>query len=131
MIIYIIRKSPKCRKYISHIYLAIPLGSANIYTSMVVITQDKIFSISLQKEDGKKGKKKDKINVKMRRTLHNFAIDFFAFVPYRLFPFSFILVCNLSFDSLRTTARDHRQNFCFLSVLRGRPECVERESYFR
>lgn len=65
----------------------------------------------------------------MRGILHNSAIDFLAFVP-RLFPFSFIL-CNLSFDSLRTTARDHRQNFCFLSVLRGRPECVERESYFR
>lgn len=127
----IIRKSPKCRKYISRIYSVIPLGSANIYTSMVVITRDKIFSISLQiKVDGKK-RKRNKINVKMRGTLHNFAIDFFAFVPHRLFPFFFILVCNLSFDSLRTTARDHRQNFCFLSVLRGRPECVERESYFR
>lgn len=62
-------------------------------------------------------------------------------VPQLTFPLSYrIILSSLSpspspaifpFDSLRTTARDHRQNFCFLSVLRGRPECVARESYFR
>lgn len=62
--------------------------------------------------------------------------------PYTVSQLTFLLSSHITltlspssaispFDSLRTKARDHRQNFCFLSVLRGRPECVARESYFR
>jgi len=104
------------------------------YASMIVTTTTAKFSwyLGLSHRKGRvRETEGDKINEKVRSSLYSSAIDFPAFLSCHLLLFLPRYLSISPFDSLRTTARDHRRNFCFLSVLRGKSECVAHESYFR